>query len=121
MKRDNLATNARKLRKNSTEAERKLWRHIRSKQIAGAKFRRQQPIGDYIVDFVCFEAKVVVELDGGQHTQADNRAKDSQRDKYFQDNGYTVLRFWNNDVLKNMEGVKEILLREIEAGVKAKN
>jgi len=84
-----------------TDAEQKLWRALRSRA-SGAKFRRQVPLGPFIVDFVCFEAKLVVELDGGQH--ADN-PRDAKRDRYFLDQGYRVLRFWNNDVLKNMEGV----------------
>jgi very-short-patch-repair endonuclease len=84
-----------------TDAERKLWRALRARNV-GAKFRRQAPLGPYVVDFVCFESKVIVEVDGGQH--ADN-AKDAIRDRYFSDRGYRVLRFWNNDVLRNLDGV----------------
>jgi very-short-patch-repair endonuclease len=84
-----------------TDAEQKLWRALRSRT-SGAKFRRQVPLGPFVIDFVCFEAKVIVEVDGGQH--ADN-PRDARRDRYFSDQGYRVLRFWNNDVLKNMEGV----------------
>ncbi len=100
---------AKNLRKRSTDTERFLWRHIRAKQLEGLKFRRQQPIGNYIVDFVCFEKRVIIELDGGQHTYDTEKNKDSIRDKWFEEQGYKVLRFWNNDVLKNMSGVLEVI------------
>ena len=93
---------ARDLRKNQTDAERKLWKHLRSKQIDSLKFRRQQPIGNYIVDFVCFEKKLVIELDGSQHIDNSN---DIGRDNWLKSQGFHVMRFWNNDVLKNIEGV----------------
>jgi len=79
------------------------------KQLEGLKFRRQQPIGNYIVDFVCFEKRVIVELDGGQHSLDVEMKKDLIRDKWFEEQGYKVLRFWNNDVLKNMSGVLEVI------------
>jgi very-short-patch-repair endonuclease len=82
---------AKDLRKRSTDAERLLWRHLRAKRICGLKFRRQQCIGDYIVDFVCFEKRIVIEIDGGQHT--DNREKDKVRDSWFKEHGFFVLRF----------------------------
>lgn len=84
-----------------TDAEQKLWRALRSRG-AGSKFRRQVPLGPYIVDFVCFDAKLIVEVDGGQHSE---NPRDAERDRYFVNQGYRVLRFWNNDVLKNLEGV----------------
>ena len=96
---------ARSLRKNSTDAEKYLWNHIRRRQLEGFKFRRQETIGRYIVDFINFERKIVIELDGGQHSI--QRKKDEERDKLLKDQGYKVLRFWNNDVLKNIEGVLE--------------
>jgi very-short-patch-repair endonuclease len=96
---------AKKLRKNSTDAERLLWKHLRAQQVEGLKFRRQHPIGNYIVDFVCVPKKIVIELDGGQH--AEEVSKDSERDKWLKTEGYKVLRFWNNEVLKNLEGVLE--------------
>ena len=105
----NLTKYAKKLRKNSTRAETILWNKLRSKQLEGSKFRRQQPIGKYIVDFVSFERKVIVELDGGQH--ANQQIKDRMRDKRLIEDGYTVLRFWNNDVLENIDGVLEIMRR----------
>jgi very-short-patch-repair endonuclease len=93
---------ARLLRKNSTEIERLLWRHLRAGRFDGYKFKRQQPLGSYVVDFVCFEARLVIELDGGQH--ADSEA-DCHRDGWLKEQGFNVLRFWNNDVLTNLEGV----------------
>lgn len=98
-----LRTRARELRNNATDAERALWHHLRMWQLDGYKFRRQQPIGNYIVDFVCLEKRLIIELDGGQHAEQSNY--DSERDAWLRDQRFTVLRFWNNDVLKNVEGV----------------
>ncbi|ODS32860.1 MAG: deoxyribonuclease [Candidatus Scalindua rubra] len=100
---------ARNLRRKSTDTERFLWRHIKAKQLEGLKFRRQQPIGNYIVDFVCFEKRVIIEIDGGQHTSDAEKKKDFIRDKWFEEQGYKVLRFWNNEVLTNMNGVLEVV------------
>ncbi len=97
---------AKQLRHDQTDVEKELWYHLRNRQIAGAKFRRQQPIGQYIVDFVCQEAKLIIELDGSQHM---NAASDQKRDEYMQGEGYRVLRFWNNEVLQNREGVCEAI------------
>lgn len=105
-----LTSRARELRKTMTEAERVLWYKLRGKQL-GVKFRRQQPIGKYIVDFVSFEKKLVVEIDGGQHLE---NKKDIARDEWFAGNGFKVLRFWNHEVLKNIEGVLEAIAREID-------
>ena len=96
---------AKTLRKNSTHVETLLWQKLRARQLEGIKFRRQQPIEDFIVDFVSFEKRVIIELDGGQH--AENSEKDSQRDRLFEESGFTVLRFWNNEVLENLDGVLE--------------
>jgi len=101
---------ARKLRRASTEAEARLWSLIRARQIEGAKFIRQFPIGPHIADFACREARIVIELDGGQH--ADNAA-DAARTALIEAYGYTVLRFWNNDVLANTDGVLEELRRAL--------
>ena len=101
---------AKSLRKNSTEVETVLWRRLRAKQIEGVKFRRQQPIGNFIVDFVSFENRLVIELDGGQH--AKHREKDIRRDKVLAELGFKVLRFWNNDILENMQGVLEVIRKE---------
>lgn len=98
---------ARALRTSSTDVENLLWRQLRRKQFAGLKFRRQQPIDNYIVDFVCFDKRVVIEVDGGQH--ASERDKDAERDGYLIRSGFKVLRFWNNEVLQNMDGVWEVI------------
>ena len=92
---------AQTLRKNQTEAEKKLWYYLRGKQV-GKKFRRQQPVGRYIVDFLCSDAKLVVEVDGGHHNGSSHDAK---RDLFLRQEGYDVLRFWNHEVLENIEGV----------------
>jgi very-short-patch-repair endonuclease len=97
---------ARQLRKNSTTAERKLWRYLRSRSLGGFKFVRQEPIGPYLVDFVCRGKRLVIEVDGGQH--ADSK-RDVVRDRWLADHRYRVLRFWNNEVLGNIEGVWEII------------
>jgi len=98
---------AKKLRRASTKAERKLWQALRNKQIEGCKFRRQQPIDPYIVDFVCFKRKLIIELDGGQH--AANREIDENRNRFFNLNGFNVLRFWNNEVFENVEGLLAVI------------
>lgn len=90
---------AKDLRGHSTDAERKLWNHLRAKRMEGLKFRRQHPIGKYIADFVCLERRVVIELDGGQHSEPEIEAHDRARDKWLKQVGYIVLRFWYNDVL----------------------
>lgn len=99
------------LRKNLTYAERLLWRQLRAKNFQGLKFRRQEPIGDYIVDFVCFEKNLILEIDGGQH--AENKQKDIERDKWFESQGFRTLRFWNNEVITNLAGVIEKIRKNI--------
>ncbi|WP_411834658.1 endonuclease domain-containing protein [Pseudoxanthomonas mexicana] len=101
----------RQLRNNATDAERRLWRELRGRQLEGCKFRRQHPFGDYILDFACLERKVVVELDGGQH--ADNAAHDAIRSRALEKAGFTILRFWNNEVFGNIEGVVEVILNAL--------
>jgi len=93
---------ARKLRNVSTDAESKLWNRLRGRALGGHKFVRQSPIGPFIVDFVCRERQLIVEVDGGQHAAS---TSDVVRDKWLADHHYRVLRFWNNDVLKNTDGV----------------
>ena len=88
-----------------TDAEKKLWSILRSRQFAGLKFRRQHPFGDYILDFVCLEEKLVVEVDGGQHQE--RLTEDSIRTKAFERAGFRVLRFWNHEVLQQVEAVAE--------------
>ena len=92
---------ARILRRNMTDAEKRLWSHLRNRQLQDAKFRRQAPIGGYIADFLCAEAKLIVEADGGQHTPA----SDAERTAFLEAQGYRVIRFWNNDILENTQGV----------------
>ena len=104
--RENKTGRARNLRKAATDAENALWHRLRSRRLDGHKFVRQQPIGPYIVDLVCRESRLIVEVDGGQH--ADNTS-DAVRDKWLADRNYRVLRFWNNDVLGNMAGVLEVI------------
>ena len=104
---------ARHLRSNLTEAEKKLWRHIRNKLLGGHRFRRQAELGAYVVDFVCFEAKVVVEIDGGQH--ADQIEEDATRTAWLETQGFSVIRFWNNEVTENVDGVLARLSTFLEA------
>jgi very-short-patch-repair endonuclease len=101
-------TRAIELRKEPTPAERKLWSRIRNDQL-GVNFRRQHAIGSFIPDFVCIEKKLIIELDGGQHLE--QQEYDEERTSYLESQGYTVLRFWNKDVLKNIDGVILALLQ----------
>ena len=101
------SSHARHLRTHSTDAERVLWRHLRAYRLRGHQFRRQAPIGRYIVDFVCFEMRPVIELDGGQH--AERTKYESDRTAWLGGQGFRVLRFWNTDVLNNLEGVREVI------------
>ena len=105
---------SRLLRKNSTDAERILWQYLRAKRMEGVKFRRQQPFGKYIVDFISFSKKLVIEVDGGQH--ALQKEKDEVREQYIKGEGFRVLRFWNNEVLQNIEGVIEVIGQSIFKG-----
>jgi very-short-patch-repair endonuclease len=88
-----------KLRENATDAERKLWHLLRRKQVAGLRFRRQYPLGPYIVDFVCLPARLIIEVDGGQH--ADHVERDTMRTAWLESQGFRVIRFWNNEVLSS--------------------
>ena len=97
-----LQTFARNMRAAPTDAEATLWRQLRAHRFANHKFKRQQPIGNFIVDFVCFEAGVIVEVDGGQHNES---VSDKLRDQWLMSQGFAVLRFWNNEVSQNLEGV----------------
>lgn len=99
-------TTARSLRARMTDAERKLWFALKDRRLQGLKFRRQVPIGPYIADFLCFDLRLVVEVDGGQHAES---LRDADRDCWFADNGFRTLRFWNNDVLSNLEGVLTVI------------
>src|SRR5260370_26835634 len=101
---------ARRLRRNSTDAERKLWSRLRDRQLGGFKFVRQEPVGPYYVDFICREKKLIIEVDGGQHADS---AGDRRRDAELRTLGYRTVRVWNNDVLLNIDGVLEMLLSEV--------
>jgi very-short-patch-repair endonuclease len=103
---------ARKLRKNSTIQERMLWKILRILQFKNLKFRRQFPIGEYIVDFVCDEKKIIIEIDGGQNNTPENLEKDNARTEFLKSKGYRVIRFWNNDIKDNIKGVYVNLLEE---------
>jgi very-short-patch-repair endonuclease len=94
---------ARRLRRDMTEAEKVMWRLLRARQLEGYKFRRQQPIDRYIVDFVCFAYRLIIEIDGGQH--ADATRYEEERTRFPEGESFRVLRFWNNEVLENREGV----------------
>ena len=98
---------ARTLRARQTDAERLLWSRLRDRRLVGRKFRRQHVMGDYIVDFICIESKLIVEVDGGQHGL--QIEYDTERSRYLNRLGFTVLRYWNNDVLRNTEAVLEDL------------
>jgi very-short-patch-repair endonuclease len=99
------------LRQNMTRAEWKLWHHLRRKQIGGLRFRRQYPIGDYIVDFICLPARLIIEVDGGQHAQMEQ--EDAQRTAWLESQGFRVIRFWNNEVMETMEHVIETIQSEV--------
>ena len=102
-RKDQLLKYAKTLRSNQTDAEQRLWYHLRARRFMGLKFKRQKPIGPFIADFVCLEHKLVVEADGGQHGGAD----DQRRDEWFAAHGFTVLRFWNHEILGETEAVLE--------------
>jgi very-short-patch-repair endonuclease len=99
---------AKELRRNQTEAEELLWYRLRGRRLSGYKFRRQFPIGPYIADSACMSARLIVELDGGQH--AEQTAYDAVRERHMRAEGFEVLRFWNNEVMENLDGVLSVLL-----------
>jgi very-short-patch-repair endonuclease len=109
--RSNLKHLARSLRRNQTDAEQLLWYKLRSRQAYNFKFRRQFSLPPYIADFCCEEARLIIELDGGQH--AETAETDAKRTAFFERRGYKVLRFWNNDVLTNIDGVLEVVAQEL--------
>ncbi len=103
---------ARELRHSQTDAENLLWAKLRLIRSNGVRFRRQHPVGHYIVDFACLEKRLIIEVDGGQH--AENEEKDKRRTKWLEDEGYRVIRFWDNDVLTNIEGVIFRIMENLE-------
>jgi len=105
-------TLAKELRAKQTEAEKILWFKLRKRQLHVAKFRRQQRIGSYIVDFVCLEKRLIIEIDGGQHNEAPIKENDEQRTRWLEAKGYQIFRFWNNDIIQNTDGVLE-KIREV--------
>ena len=104
---------ARQLRLALTDAEAALWKHLRGRRLLGAKFRRQFPVSGFVVDFVCLEARLVIEIDGGQH--ADRTAFDDHRTRVLSPSGFRTLRFWNDEVLKDPEGVLAHILLHLPA------
>ena len=102
---------ARKLRRNQTDAERTLWFRLRDRRLRGLKFRRQAPIDNYVGDFCCEDAHLIVELDGGQHVERSE--EDTERTAALEARGYLVLRFWNNEVLRNIDGVLESIVNTL--------
>jgi len=100
---------AKALRNASTDAEKRLWSHLKSSQMEGIKFRRQEPVEGFIVDFVSYDKRLIIELDGGQHVAA--KQEDEQRDRCLAGYGFKVLRFWDNDVFQNLQGVLEVIRR----------
>ena len=103
---------ARNLRHNPTEAEKRLWSILRDRQLDGCRFRRQAPIGAYIADFACFSRRLVIEVDGGQHAGA---GSDKQRTRWLESQGFRVIRFWNNVVFENIEGVRAAIREALRA------
>ncbi len=104
---------ARELRKSMTDAERHLWHRLRRSQIDGCRFRRQAVIGRYVVDFVCFEKRLVIELDGGQHLE--QQEYDSDRTAWLESQGFRVLRYWNHEVFKELDAILEVISRSLRA------
>ena len=107
---------AKQLRKNMTAEEKILWNKLRAKKFSGYKFKRQVPIGNYIVDFLCTDTKLIIELDGGQHNEENKILADRERTEYLENHGYKVLRFWNNDIKQNLDNICEEILRRLEEG-----
>jgi very-short-patch-repair endonuclease len=107
---------ARRLRHEMSDAERRLWRHLRGRQVGDHKFRRQHPLGRYVVDFVCLEAGLVVEVDGGQH--AEQRDYDRERTQWLAQRGFRVLRFWNHEVMNDLEGVMAAIGQALRVGTR---
>ncbi|MEH6791907.1 endonuclease domain-containing protein [Parasphingorhabdus sp.] len=104
-----LTQRARTLRRDMTEAERVLWSRLRNRQLENVKFLKQFPIGSYVADFAARSLRLIIELDGGQHSEA----KDATRTRVIEEHGYRVIRFWNNEVMENIDGVLEVMIREI--------
>lgn len=102
---------ARALRANTTDAERRVWQILRKRRLAGHRFRRQCPLGPFVADFVCLDRGVVIEVDGGQHGDS---PRDASRDAWLRRRGFQVLRFWNHDVMGNLDGVHQVIAAALE-------
>lgn len=100
---------ARQLRSNQTNVEQLLWKYLRNRRLNGIKFRRQHLIGPYIVDFVSLEKQLIIELDGGQHNSEDGKKKDKERTLWLKNNGYQLMRFWNNEVINDIDVVLQLI------------
>ena len=111
MKNKHLTILARNLQRNQSDAERNRWSRLRRSQLNGVKFRRQQPVGDYIVDVISFEKRLIIEIEGGQHIESTKN--DSVRTEYLESQGYRVIRFWNTDIMQNIEGVIDEILNTL--------
>jgi len=107
-----LKQRSRELRKNLTDAEQKIWHKLRNKQIHGNKFRRQFILGNYIVDFICLDKRLIIEVNGGQHME--NVNYDSQRDEWLKKQNFKVLRFWNNQVLNEIDSILEVIVNNLK-------
>ncbi len=108
----NNTSKARQLRNNPTDAERVLWNILRKRQVSGYRFRRQVPIGPYIVDFVCYENRLIIEVDGGQHMERANY--DAERTAWLKTEGFRVIRFWNNQILEETDAVREAIFMAVQ-------
>jgi very-short-patch-repair endonuclease len=113
MAEQNLLDHAKRMRTSQTDAEAKLWLHLRGKRFSGYKFRRQQPIGPFIADFVCLRCRLIVEADGGQHTGT--AEYDEKRTAWLEAQGFRVLRFWNNDILQRSDEVLDSILNALDS------
>ncbi len=105
---------ARRLRREQTEVERKLWSRLRNRRLNGSKFKRQVPKGPYVVDFCCNEARLIIELDGGQHAEDKAVAHDAKRTRYLQESGYRIVRFWNSEICENLDGVVQTIWAKLQ-------
>jgi very-short-patch-repair endonuclease len=113
--------NARNLRKNLTPQEVKLWSKLRELRQRGPRFQRQTPIKNYIIDFICFNPKIAIEIDGGQHATGEAVAKDAERDNFLRSEGFAVLRFWNTDIDSNLDGVLEHIAEHLSTPTPARS
>ena len=110
-----MRSRARSLRRDSTNTERIIWNAVRAHRLNGASFRRQTPVGPFIVDFLCHDAKLIIEIDGGQHFEPEHQRRDTRRDSYLASKGYRVIRFSNHDVMTNRQAVFESIAGELTA------